>query len=368
MTIARQARFDDIAGIIELMKRNEMEFRNKDPEEWHNIWKKNPLFSELESAWPIGWVLEDGSGKIVGFMGNIPLVYLLGPKRLIAASATSWVVDYGHRNHSIVLLTHFMGQKNVDILLDTTASDTAQKIFAAFKASELPVASYERVLFAIIDYCNFTASTFRRYGLILPRLLIRPIALIIYLSDLMTGKIRNFKKIVREDILQLNVFDNRFDIFWSKLSQGSKKLLAIRDSKWLGWHFGNAVENKKAWIFVKKSGPDISAYAVFIRKDNPKINLKRLKLADYQTLDDDPAILEEMLLCAVAKCREEKIDVLESSGFNADKEEILQKLLSRRRKLANWHFIYQTQDKKLREELQDSGVWDPSLYDGDGTL
>src|SRR5204863_450722 len=46
-------------------------------EEWLHLWRDNPAYQSLRD-WPIGWVLEDECGRIVGSIGNIPLLFHLG--------------------------------------------------------------------------------------------------------------------------------------------------------------------------------------------------------------------------------------------------------------------------------------------------
>ena len=70
--IIRKANFSDELQVIELWKRNNL--INKNPKNnWKMIWIDNPFYQE---NFPIGWVIES-ENKILGYIGNIPLIYYL---------------------------------------------------------------------------------------------------------------------------------------------------------------------------------------------------------------------------------------------------------------------------------------------------
>ena len=98
MPIIRQAKFTDYKKIITLEKK--YDFAIKDFEEWENRWRDNPAMS---GNWTMGWVLEDNNKKIVGYLGNIPMDYICGNKKLLAAAMSDFVVDKEFRNYSILL-------------------------------------------------------------------------------------------------------------------------------------------------------------------------------------------------------------------------------------------------------------------------
>src|SRR5713226_10025167 len=83
----REARFKDYDQIAGLESRFGLAV--KPYEEWVHLWQGNPLYRELKTGWPIGWVLEDEGGKIVGSMGNIPFLYELDGRRIRSEEHTS---------------------------------------------------------------------------------------------------------------------------------------------------------------------------------------------------------------------------------------------------------------------------------------
>jgi hypothetical protein len=68
--IVRQASFEDYEQISALQIRNGL--TTTCYEVWKALWIDNPAYHEWKADWPIGWVVQAGTGEVVGFVGNIP--------------------------------------------------------------------------------------------------------------------------------------------------------------------------------------------------------------------------------------------------------------------------------------------------------
>jgi len=133
----REAHFEDYDQIAGLESR--FGLTAKPYEEWVHLWQGNPLYRKLEAHWPIGWVLEDEDGKIVGSMGNIPFLYELNGRRILVASGRSWVADIAYRSASLLLLDNLIKQRDVDLYLNNTASHNSVAAVTALECSRVPV-------------------------------------------------------------------------------------------------------------------------------------------------------------------------------------------------------------------------------------
>ncbi len=372
MVNLREAFFSDLKGVAALMGRNDIEFRDKTLEEWEHLWKDNPVIKNSSIAWPIGWVLEVKDKEIVGFFGNIPVAYELKEKRLIAAVASSWVVDKVYRNYSMLLVNSYFSQRsNADLFLNATANYTAGKVFYdLFKAKKMPHGSYDSVYFQILNYRKFILSTTIKKGLPFGSVLTPPLSLLIYSLGKLTGRV--FKccdmKAPGGEERWLPYFDERFDEFWESLRTRYSRFLCVRDNQSLKWHFKYAVLKNKIWIFTIEDKSRIISYAIFLRQDNPRIGLKRVRLIDFQAIDDNPSLLAKTIISGLSRCKQEDVHVLEAIGFNPQKIGIIKKFLPYKRKLESWPFFYKTPDESLSKALENSDLWDPCLFDGDASL
>jgi hypothetical protein len=164
-------------------------------------------------------------------------------------------------------------------------------------------------------------------------------------------------------------FDERFDVFWKELKRNrSHVLLGTRTREVLDWHFKYALLHNKAWIFCVANGSRLVAYSIFYRQDNARFGLKRVRLADFQTLTNDNSLLIPMLSCALERCRRTGIHMLEIMGLCPEKTEVIQKLAPYQRRLSSWVSFYKTNKPRLAESLKDPRAWDLACYDGDSSL
>ena len=147
-------------------------------------------------------------------------------------------------------------------------------------------------------------------------------------------------------------------------------LLAVRSKEALEWHFKFALQQGAAWIYAVEGDNGLAAYSVFLRNDYQPLGLTRVRLADFQCLDQEqaPELLTAMLQVAMERCREESIHMLELVGLAPELEKELQRASPHRRQLSNWLYCYKANRPSLAESLKNAAVWEPSLYDGDSTL
>jgi len=294
----REASFEDHAQIVELQARYRLVEKNNFAE-WKHLWVNNPVYQQLAKKWPTGWVLEDPYGKIVGYIGNIPVAYEFEGEKLLAATTRAWVVDSQYRGYSILLLDHFFAQTNVDLFITTTLNALAFESFRLFGPLPVPVGDWDRPRFWITNPVGFLASSFAVKGIPFAKTLSYPFAGPLLIRHHLTR--RRFGQNWRQvNVQSCARFDERFDAFWEDLKRNRRHvLLATRTREILEWHFGPALSAKRVWIFLINDGPRLIAYSIFYRQDNAKIGLKRVCLADFQTLANDNRLLLPMLCSAL---------------------------------------------------------------------
>ena len=363
---AREASFADYERIAVLETRNGL--LTKSNEEWQHLWLDNPAYRAMGGQWPIGWVLEDQEGKIVGSFGNIPLLFEFRGQPLIASSGRSWVVDPKYRGYAILPLDYFLNQEGVDLCLNVTANAEASEAFSVFQASRVPVGKWDESIFWITTYRGFVQSSLLMKSAPIPTLVSYPASAVLLLLDRFIG--RNRREI--PSALNVNVcdiFDQRFDTFWEQLRSSTRRLLTVRTREVLNWHFKYALERKELLILTAGGNGSIEAYAIFGRQDNERVGLKRMRLVDFQCISECASnIFLLMLVWALQRCAKDGVHMLEITGICPDQETALEQLYPYRRKLDAWRYLYKTNDPQLAEILKDPSVWGPTCYDGDASL
>ena len=383
----REARLEDYEQIAALESR--FGLTAKPYNEWVHLWQGNPVYRELKTDWPIGWVFEDQDGKIVGSVGNIPLLYELDGRRILVASSRSWVADVEYRSVSLLLLDNLIRQRQVDLFLSNTVGDKAVAAITAYGCSPISVGIWDEVAYWITNYRGFFESivAMKNYRLTRPfafpswegswtrlkalrarlsKPLSYPLSAAAFLKD------RLAKTSVREGEVEVKLctdFDDRFDSFWEEVKRNNRHvLLAVRTREVLEWHFKYALLGNRLWIVTAVDGPRLVAYAIFEKSVNPRSGFKQVNLVDYLSLEDGTSMLEPLLAWTLRRCRSEGVHVLEHTGRWMEKGEFIETAAPYRRKLGTWSYFYHTNNPELRVLLNSRQVWTPSLFDGDATL
>jgi hypothetical protein len=360
----RQASFKDHRQIAWLESRYGLVSKNYD--EWSHLWLGNPVYKEIQPDWSIGWVLEDHDHRIVGSMGNIPLLYEFEGKRILAASGRHWVAEPSYRSASLILLDMVVNQRHVHLYLNNTVSATAAAALDVFGCPRVPVGVWDESGFWITHYQGFSERylTWKNYPLAKP--LSYLLAAGAFFKDRLT------KTGLRESDIEVTPcsgFDERFDDFWEDFKRNHPhRLLAVRSREMLEWHYKHALLDNRLWIMTVVDGGRLVAYAIFERKDKPELGLKRTLVVDFQSLDGSTALLSPLLCRAARQCRDEGIHVLEHIGRWLENEERSETIAPYRRRLSAWSYVYRANDPMLAESLKDHRVWAPSLFDGDASL
>jgi hypothetical protein len=291
-------------------------------------------------------------------------------RRLLAATTRSWVVDSDYRSHSLLLLATYFKQPNVDLFLNTTVNAFASSAYQTLEGLPVPVGAWDRSLFWITSYRGFAKSFLRKKDTSIAGPLSYPLAVAGFLRDRLTASgFRGNRQ--GPKVRSCAAFDDRFDAFWQAVKKKkSKLLLGVRTREVLEWHFKFALLENAAWIYVLEGNSGLSAYAVFLRQDNPETGLTRVRLVDFQCLDDaaEPAVLNAMLCAAFDRCRQESIYMLELIGLTPTLEAAVAHARPHRRQLPNWMYYYKANERTLAEKLTSPAAWEPSLFDGDSSL
>jgi hypothetical protein len=361
----RVARLEDYDAIARL----ELEYlgENKSLAEWTHLWVDNPVYKE-HPEWPIGWVIENEDKRIVGYIGNVPLSYEFEGQQLLAATGRAMVVDAQYRGYSLVLLDRFFKQKHVNLFVETTVNGEATKAHQLFQSLPVPAGEWNQSIFWITNHQGFAESFLSRKGWRFAKLLSYPLSVGLQLKKTLSDQaIRARRNGV--EIVACKFFDDRFDRFWQQLkSERAHILLATRSREVLDWHFGRALADNRAWALTVSNGSEMVAYAIFYRQDNAANGLKRMKLADFQSLEEHNELLTPILFRALEECGKQGVHVLEMTGLSAEKQRITDQLKPYKRTLSSWRYFYKTTNKQLAEQLRNPQVWDPCCFDGDASL
>ena len=359
--LLRVARFADYPDI----QRLESTFFDDSlpPAQRRSLFVDNPLWPRLRDTWPIGWVLEDDRGRIVGAVNNIPSAYRLGTEELLCGNGHCWAVLPAYRGYAAMLMDEYFCQPDPDLLVSAKVGADAAPVWGAY-ATRVPVGDWASAAYAITRYRPFARAGLVRKGL--PGALAPPVAAALRIKDTLTpGDLPADPPSV--DFRELDGFDERFDAFWDELRERHPgTLLGVRDAAALRWHYGIPLRAGRLWVTAALRGGRIRAYCVLKQHHRPP-DVSSLKLVDYQTLEPDTDLLPGIVRLAKRRAAAERCAFLEHHGCGLPKMRAFERIARYRAVKPSWSFFYYTEDSQLAKRLAEPDVWDPSEFDGDSS-
>ena len=335
---------------------------------WRQMWTDNPAVKAAKMPPMIGKVLETNN-EIVGFFGNIPLLYFLGDENVSLNCAIHWGVVKEHRGETNRLAAAYFDQPNADLLLVTTTNRAAGRLFLESGYKKVPQPDYDMALYWITNAAGFLEAAFRKRGL--------PSALAVLLGRvgglaagiaLAVTRRRPKGAAPRVDVIGVDGIDESFDDLWRSKRDEAKRLLACRSGDSLRWHFGIKSLADRCRFLTCRQGGKLKGYAAVLREDSPEIGLKRLRVVDIFIAGDNQDVLSALLSRAYALAAETGCHILEVIGLPASIREQIHGHRPFVRRMPTWPLYYKPCNDRMEGEVAPEAVWYVTPYDGDTSL
>lgn len=357
----REATFEDYPRIARLEWQNGLYPQPYD--DWKRLWTNHPLGRAM-SDWPIGWVMEDGHRNIVGALMNVPSAYTFHGEQYYCGNGRGWVVAPEYRGYSLWLMDEFLNQPGMDLYVATTVGETALQTWTHM-GHRVPVGDWCTASYWITNHRSFAKRALhgKRFG--------------VERVGGFVGEGLKFSELFRRKLPPAPAgvtyechekFDARFDSFWKQLAANHPgRLLGVRDRATLSWHFATPLRREDLWIFTATRRGVMRGYCIFKRHAQSQ-GMQRMRLVDYQTVDEECYLLPGFIRAALDRCQREEIDLLESVGRGVPKMWGFDEYAPYHRKMGCWPFFYHTTNGELSQALQYPDPWDPSMFDGDSSF
>jgi hypothetical protein len=262
-------------------------------------WTSNPAYSDFM---PRGWILEKDC-SIAGFIGSIPVRFLVHGEVKIASASNSWYADPSVRGiNSLLLFNEYLKQKNVALFLFKEEDDEPlMNILSRYKFEQFVLPASRKEYVYIIDKkkVNCVVFTFIFNNNIPKMSLIkeyfRRLGFIFFAYLYQRPMIPE----ARYTCSLCTSCDDSFLRLWEK-SLGPYNITLSHDTETLNWlYFSSGRPNKRLVIQCHRSHDNtLAGYMVFdVIQKSP--NMNNLRLMDMCVDKNDPGVLESLTSFAI---------------------------------------------------------------------
>ncbi len=233
-------------------------------EQWRHLWINNPAYQRFGENLPRGWVLE-AEGRIVGHMGDLPLLYEFKGRQLLVSNGYGFVLEPQYRGYAPLLAEQYWNQKLPDVVSGYQTTSDGLRIHAELGIRPVPLGAWDQQSFWITRRREFMAGWLQRKKLPASELLAYPAAVALTTKDALNRMLLRIN-MRHENCIQIGTdFDERFDTFWNDLrARYPYRLLAVRSLATLKWRFHFALHQRRIWIATFSQGGCLRAYAIFL--------------------------------------------------------------------------------------------------------
>jgi hypothetical protein len=361
----REVNEDDLPRLAEFLPRG-FPFTSKDfwlPrfELW---WNQNPAYTP---EMPKGWVLENNSA-LVGFIGNIPVKFLVGGKERIAAASSSWYVDPSVRGmSSLRLFNEFMKQKNASLFLFKAEDEEVMKILSRYHFDEyiLPKSEKEyvyilnkkKMAFIFVKYIfskqvpkwSDLPELYKRLGYLVTGYLLQkplagPVSSDAYSSSLCTSCDDAFLRL-REPVVT------------------SCDVVVSPDLKTLNWlYFSPARWFKRIVIQCRRSRDNaLAGYMVFDIERRAASGEGSMRLVEMQMGDTDARVLASLTTCAIETGKQNNAALLVVWANSMETETFFRSTFFLRKSARHFRYLKFSDSPEMRSVRENHGIVCPSL-------
>jgi hypothetical protein len=336
---------------------------------FHSWWEKNPFWTP---DIPIGWLLEDKNGNIVGFMGNIPVKFQVNGQESLASAGTSWYVKPEFQgSNSILILLAWLKQRNFQLFLSTTPNEKVQKMIPKLGFVQIDFPFNQTEYWDILN-CGQALHLLIKRRLkpgvmtITFKIILLPIRLISRLIlPLKKAKVQRLR-CPEYTTSFCSACDASFTEFWERNKKEYTTTL-FRDAETLSW-LCSMEENQSRFIIkcIQKSDLAMAGYLLFDIVIEPQTRIKLMRLRDLFIPEPKEKAVLSMISASMSVAIKNDVAIIKYWAPNQEIENIFKKLFWFKKK-CRYPYLYKFSGK-VEANIKAGHEFIPSLIDPDRGL
>lgn len=347
-----------------------MGFRPRSAAAWRWLFEENPARAEYDVPPDIGWVLEDGDA-LLGYLGNVPLSYMLDGKPVRAASCTDYYALPAAGAGGAGLLRAFFRQCGVDVFLTTTANARTAPMYEMFDSVAPPDASLSEEYVWVAHDSIALREMLAKRGL--PPVFAGAVGALVGPVSAQVRALVGFstvpKAVPAAEITELGPedIDQRFERLWQGAAS-SPGLRVRRDSRGVQWYLSNPDAGAVPTVFAAVEGGEIVGYAAVAANRTADAQIGRLSVLDVLTLPGRERVIPALLERTVMHARKMQLGFVYARPCGISLAPHFRALQPRVQRFDQPMFYFRAADRHRTAELARPGLWDATGLDGDAPL
>jgi hypothetical protein len=329
-------------------------------------WTKNPAWSPRI---PRGWVLEDGT-NLVGFIGNIPITFLVRGTPRIATASSSWFVDPSIRGiYSIHLFNEFIKQ-DVSLFLFKAEEEYVMNFLTRYKFEEFILPASRKEYIYILDkkkmHFIFLKFIFRKQ---IPKIsdlpeLFKRLGFLMFGYLLQKSPARKGKG-ASDNTYSASVCTSCDDAFLTIREQNEKPcdIMVSRDIKTLNWLYFSPSRWFRRIVIQCRRVQDsaLAGYMVFDIERRSSSEPGSMQLMEMRIADNNPWVLSSLTSCAIETGKNNNAAMLVMWANSPETDTYFRGTFLLRRAARHYRYLRFSDSPEMRSIREEHGNVCPSL-------
>lgn len=356
---ARENEYTEIAGILKRI------LSNRSTEDLLSLWKWRfqPEFAHSEDL--PGFYVGEAESKIVGVHGLYPSRLKIDKQiiSMVCMSDFAVVPEARSKGYGSKIRIRVLGEETSPFIISTSSNTHGNKLTLILGGVEIRESRKSFVM--PLAAKSFIQKALQKSGLtrifsggLFTALLAIPVD--IYLSiGRMLAPVKEIPGAVIENI---EVFDDRFDLFWKKASD-DYPVLFVRDSAYLNWRYSNYPLNKYDSFALIRDNEILGIAVMYIGSD--KNGIKFASIMELFTRKESVDEYKKLLAEVVGRAVKNKCQYIKTISSVNEHQRLLRSFGFRERQMNYAPYTYKDNTGYSEKLLRDSRNWHISLGDGD---
>lgn len=314
-----------------------------------------------ESGAPSGWLLQDDTGQVGGFVGNFVQYFWHGDRRVYGATGYSLIVSERMRGRCRGLIRAVLKQPGLFAAYTLNANPQAAVLYPLFGLKPWPPQAHDVKLSWIVDHRAMLQARALREAVERAAWVARPGH-----EWLMNSRLGNAPKLDGTDGVEiLTDFSDGSDYaaYWQAL-KGQGRLVADRSPAAMRWRLSDPDAVQPPLMLAFRRDGRITGCAMLIMNKGRAIEPPVLEIVDLTALDEETGAIPELMRTILAEARGMGAAKVRAPVVSAELMQRMGAVVDVARREGGWGHGHAW----ISQDAPPTDGWSPTAYDGDYSL